>query len=617
MTYSRRRGRLFSVVSPAVTCSLIIVVLMVGGILSVLPVTVMLLQALGVLLFAFQGYQALLELCKGKAKWEALYALAAATIFAGGCALICRLFSAEGSTLYHYDNFSHWGLIVKYLLKNDAFPTPAANDLISFTSYPVGSACFIYYFCLIVGSEATATLLTAQTLLLFSGYFSLLMGVQEMIGDSGFIRRFRLSRSEKAGSFNPRPQGEGKWTRRLCAAVDFVLRWPILECAAGLLMIVFLCTYNTDLNNLLVDNLLSALGLALFLICVHNAEDIKRAFSEIALLMGALVTIKNSGLFIALFALCYCANAACVNCRSAEERHFMNTHGALIHQSFPWKRFCRMALVPLAMLLIWKVHCIGFGASKHAMSLTAYIEKLTNDDSAASAGIKAIILPRIFSLSSNQAILPTLSFLVVAALIVLSKSKSDFVFEYGMFVFCSFLIYELGTLMMYLFSMDYSEVAAQNGNDYLRYNGTIVAIIGGCVFDIALRFRQHVHPHSFAVREGSGIAVMLVSVILVCVTLAPSHTPFQSREQVEKDYPDLMLLERLAQQVEFTGEDRVIFHCRKDYGIPQNGVNYYAYPCTDYRVVFSDQELTWLLSERDDYTCIVDLTGDAYQLQWL
>lgn len=47
--------------------------------------------------------------------------------------------------IIHYDNFSHWALIVKNLFVNNTLGSFEYNvDL--FTSYPPGSALFIYYF---------------------------------------------------------------------------------------------------------------------------------------------------------------------------------------------------------------------------------------------------------------------------------------------------------------------------------------------------------------------------------------------------------------------------------------------------------------------------------------
>ena len=66
----------------------------------------------------------------------------------------------------HYDNFSHWALIVKSMSLTNSFPS-FKTDVIMFTSYPPGSAVFIYYFIKLVGvTESNA--IFAQILLILA-----------------------------------------------------------------------------------------------------------------------------------------------------------------------------------------------------------------------------------------------------------------------------------------------------------------------------------------------------------------------------------------------------------------------------------------------------------------
>jgi hypothetical protein len=54
-----------------------------------------------------------------------------------------------GLQVSHYNNFSHWLLVIRYLFVNDSLPGQAA-DLIYFKSFPTGSACLVYYFARLV-----------------------------------------------------------------------------------------------------------------------------------------------------------------------------------------------------------------------------------------------------------------------------------------------------------------------------------------------------------------------------------------------------------------------------------------------------------------------------------
>lgn len=53
----------------------------------------------------------------------------------------------------HYDNYSHWALIVKFLFTEDRLPT--ANDtIIAYTSYPMGSSLLVYFATKVAGFNA-------------------------------------------------------------------------------------------------------------------------------------------------------------------------------------------------------------------------------------------------------------------------------------------------------------------------------------------------------------------------------------------------------------------------------------------------------------------------------
>lgn len=62
-----------------------------------------------------------------------------------------------GARFYHYDNFSHWATVLYEMLAFDSFPTPETVTM--FTTYPPGSASFLYFFCRAVGTAEHVALL--------------------------------------------------------------------------------------------------------------------------------------------------------------------------------------------------------------------------------------------------------------------------------------------------------------------------------------------------------------------------------------------------------------------------------------------------------------------------
>lgn len=82
--------------------------------------------------------------------------------------------------LQHYDNFSHWAVIVKYMLTADQFPS-VGDTLIAFKDYPPGISVFLYFICRFLGNDQ-GIMLVGQNLLLLSGFLAIFGIVREKGG---------------------------------------------------------------------------------------------------------------------------------------------------------------------------------------------------------------------------------------------------------------------------------------------------------------------------------------------------------------------------------------------------------------------------------------------------
>ena len=216
----------------------------------------------------------------------------------------------NGRLFTHYDNFSHWGLVVKRMLEVNRFPN-FQDPLIEFQEYPLGSATFIYYFCKITSPSEAAQML-AQTYLM-------LCCIQPIFS----------------------------FARKNCVA-----------CFSTILIATnFFFTYNIALTDLLVDTLLPLAGMCGVLFAVTYCG--KEASSKNILLASCyaafLVQIKNSGLF---FACIICAwNLYYIRNGHKEARMVAVLFPIL--SSILWHKHC--AYVFYAAKL-----------SKHALSLSNY-----------------------------------------------------------------------------------------------------------------------------------------------------------------------------------------------------------------------------------------------------
>ncbi len=165
------------------------------------------------------------------------------------------------SELIHYDNFSHWAIVVKQMLSTDAFPT-AGSALIDFKNYPLGTSSFIYYVCRFAGNYQQIMIL-AQGLLIFSCFYALFGIINEK-------KRFLLYAFLGAG----------------CAMLSFF-------------------NITIRINNLLVDFLLPIYTLAIFAVGYQHRSDYKTAFT-CSFPMAALLTItKSTGIIFAIIGLAF------------------------------------------------------------------------------------------------------------------------------------------------------------------------------------------------------------------------------------------------------------------------------------------------------------------------
>jgi len=159
------------------------------------------------------------------------------------------------SRLIHYDNFSHWAIVIKQMLSTNAFPD-AASALVDFKNYPLGSSSFIYFICRFAGSFQ-GIMLAAQGLLIFACFYAMFGVITEK-------KRFLLFAFLAAG----------------CS-----------------LLSIFNITIR--ITNLLVDFLLPIYTLVLFVMIYKYQREIEKACISIIPVAGLLMIIKNTGTIFA------------------------------------------------------------------------------------------------------------------------------------------------------------------------------------------------------------------------------------------------------------------------------------------------------------------------------
>lgn len=180
--------------------------------------------------------------------------------FGIGCAVFLSIL--PGAHFQHYDNFSHWGIVVKLMLSTNAFPT-AQSGLIDFLNYPLGTSSFLYYVCYYAGRRE-GTMLLAQGILIFAFFYAVL----------GAVRHTRC-----------------------------FLLYALL--GAGLSLLSFF-NITIRINNLLVDFLLPVIALACWAVIRRYPTDPEKMLPLLLPYQALLLIVKSTGaIYVAFVTLAF------------------------------------------------------------------------------------------------------------------------------------------------------------------------------------------------------------------------------------------------------------------------------------------------------------------------
>ncbi len=329
-----------------------------------------------------------------------------------------------GNKFTHYDNFSHWGLVVRQIVQTDAFPN-FDDTHIMFQSYPLGSASFIYFFAKISG-------IRSEWFYLFS---------QQVLTVSMLCSVFAFFRSRKI--------------------------LTVLSGTASVLLILFANMEFSVTHDLLVDILLPSIAVAAFALAVHYRKDLAKYAWVLLPLAAYPMAVKNSGvLFCAAILLYYIYRTLC----NLQFRKLI---------SLPSLALC--AAPPLTRVL-WNSHVSyvfpGADTSKHAVSSEYYEEIYQAKTPEIKAQISESFLSRVFS-PENTFYLVVIILTVCLLLLLLNRKKSPAALEVSVIIGVCFTAWMVGTYFVYLLSMPNDE--ALNLDGYFRYLQTGLVFCFGMV----------------------------------------------------------------------------------------------------------------------------------------
>lgn len=330
------------------------------------------------------------------------------------------------SPLIHYDNYSHWAVMVKFLLFQGHLPA-GGETLISFTSYPPAAALWITEFVSWVGFSEGA-MLVGQFLLIWAGLYALFAALRD--------------RSRTMTAFF------------LCfiIAISNVFNIAI------------------RMNNLLVDFVLPVLAAAAFAGIYSYRRHPWLQCVTAGIFSAELLLIKNSGTMYVVMIGCYLMYSLTTN--YGVDKRWLRIRFA------SWRTALTMGLSYLPFFW-WNqhVHNTFHAVTKHQISAQAYQSQLNHESSAVMGRISHQFIHQILtlnSLSTRGVLLINIGLIVAWVVIGLVLHKRTPLLKVLLAIDLSFVVYYVSVLAMYLVSMPYKEAIHLDGLE--RYLSSMVVL---------------------------------------------------------------------------------------------------------------------------------------------
>ena len=236
---------------PSLTAAIQVCVLFLAGLLNLLPEAVYGLYLVGIVGFIY-------SVCKNKSLAFLKSYINPGYILTFALLLIFAVY-LRGKVFTDYDNFSHWGLVVKRMLETNRYPN-FKDTLIQFQEYPLGSSTYIYYFTKLTRTSESFQML-AQTYIMLAAVLPLY--------SFGKKNHFAIS----------------------IAVVSFTN---------------YVLLYNIKITELYVDTLLPLVGICGLLFAYQHCKEgrsVMLCFA--AFYMVEIIQIKNSGVFFVALIVIY------------------------------------------------------------------------------------------------------------------------------------------------------------------------------------------------------------------------------------------------------------------------------------------------------------------------
>lgn len=452
-----RRFRIDGTIAPFVSACGIIVLLMLGGMAGILPWIWWGLFVGGLSGFVYYICKRIIDKRERNDKYGLI------PVFVLAMVLLYGFWRFNGVYYGGNDSISHWGLASKYLLLHDSFPD-SSTELIFFPSYPLGSACFIYYFCRFIGPIEG-----------FALYAQFMLDAICFLPVLSIIKRNRI-----AG-----------W---ILSGISFL----------------FMVTYNIGMDSLQVDSLLAFIALGGTVSICFYQKDRARVIALSALTSVILVFTKSSGVFFSVAVVVY---TLCLV--RLDRKSFLKTGIILIG-------------ITVLAFVFWNLHVksayVGGLSTKHAVSLTGYAQTLSEKSDDLILLIAGKMVKRLIKPNRDNLLLLGLAVVFFSGMKLLvsmhKEERNIWMRRLNNTALVCIILYTVWYVMlflMYVFSMPVEE--AQRLATISRYERTAQIYIIGIVLLFALcYFCREDYPDTRVAKWG----VVAVAALSLCGIMAVS-----------------------------------------------------------------------------------------------
>lgn len=391
---------------PSLTIAIETTFLFIGGLLNILRETAFLIYLAGLILFIYYVVRERgVNILRNYMRHGFAFLVIACAVL-----LIC----VNGQKFFHYDNFSHWALVVKQMLMTNRYPN-FWDQTIMFQEYPLGSSSYIYFFSLLVSKSE-----------------SMWMFAQDYIIIAAITPLLAFAKNNRIFSF-----------------------------AFVLLVTNFILVFNISYFDLLVDTLLPVVSMCGLMFLVLYSSKIQAQRSEAYLSIFYFVQIlqiKNSGIFFALIASMWLLFG--------------------IHGKESLRDRVLIAVAPYISFVLWHRHCkyvfVYAAESKHAMTPEALRSGFMSHPPEVIKELCRLMTEYTLTDVPSKCVIICMLAFGILVFVFATKYKHFFI-KLLIFNFAMYVFYQFGLLLMYIFSMEGEYALELPGVD--RYSQTILVAI--------------------------------------------------------------------------------------------------------------------------------------------